>query len=160
MDEDVIMENMEKENILPLTITHLVKHFGWYRIDTLTAFAKFLSHCFASEAYGTEPERYINTKDLQTACVQLKGLFIAELVTTYGLKRRDVQHLLDQLDKWERVHGPATVVPLKPKGLTAPSPPPNANANASASAAAANSKTQVSAGVSVPVQRTTPSLSL
>jgi len=119
MDEDAVMENLEKENIIPALITQLTKHYNWYKIETLCAASKFFSNCMASEAFGADKEKYITSKEQQQGLISLKGYFIAELVSTYGLKKKDVQALLDQLDKYEHVHGPAKITPLKPKATAA-----------------------------------------
>jgi hypothetical protein len=41
---------------------------------------------------------------------------VHELVTVYGLKKKDVQKLLDELEKFEKVVGVAKITPLKPVG--------------------------------------------
>jgi len=117
MDEDRVMELVESNNIIPLLVDHLHKHYNWYKIESLIAASKFLSNAMASEAYTTDKEKFITSKEVQQKLVDLKGYFISELVNTYGLKKKDVQSLLDQLVKFELIHGEAKIIPLKSKGV-------------------------------------------
>jgi len=117
MDEDRVMELIESNNIIPLLVDHLHKHYNWYKIETLNAACKFFANAMSSEAYTTEKDKFITSKEVQQKLVDLKGYFVSELVSTYGLKKKEVQSLLDQLVKFELIHGEAKVVPLKSKGV-------------------------------------------
>jgi hypothetical protein len=117
MEEDRIMDLMHEHGIITLTVDHLHKHYGWYKIETLEAASKFLSNAFNSEAYATESKRFIPNEAAMTKVVGLKGFFVSELVSVYGMKKKDVQKLLDELEKFERVVGPAVITPLKARGV-------------------------------------------
>jgi len=111
-DEDKVMDELDQQGIIPLFVDQMHKHYNWYKVDTLIAASKFLSHCMGSEAYITEPARFLNAA-CQKKCVDLKGMFVSELISTYGLQRREVQQLMDHLERWERVHGQAVHIPLR-----------------------------------------------
>jgi len=144
MDEDRVMDLMEQNNLVPLFISHLHKHYTWYKIETLEAASKFLSSVMASEAYQTDKTRFIKDQEVTKQIVGLKGFFIHELVTVYGLKRKDVQSLLDELAKFEKVVGPAVITPLKPKQSTPVTSPASASSSTSSSIAASTSATATS----------------
>jgi hypothetical protein len=98
-------------------VDHLHKHYGWYKIETLEAASKFLSNAFNSEAYATESKRFVPNEAAMTKLVGLKGFFVSELVSVYGMKKKDVQKLLDELEKFEKVVGAAVITPLKARGV-------------------------------------------
>jgi len=59
-DEDKVMDELDQQGIIPLFVDQMHKHYNWYKVDTLIAASKFLSHCMGSEAYITEPARFLN----------------------------------------------------------------------------------------------------
>lgn len=113
MDEDRVMDLIEQNKIFPNLIQLLVKHYTWYQVDTLQFAALFFSFAMDSEAYCTEPERFVKGEEMQKQMVVLKGYFISALVTDHGLKKSSIQKLWDCLDKWEKVFGPAKIQALK-----------------------------------------------
>mmetsp|Transcript_19544 Transcript_19544/g.38689 ORF Transcript_19544/g.38689 Transcript_19544/m.38689 type:complete len:341 (-) Transcript_19544:217-1239(-) len=112
MDEDRIMDLIEENKIIPSFVHLLLKHYTWYRVDTLVAAALFFHNCMASEAYCTEPERFVDDS-LKKHFVELKGFFISGLVTEFDLKKNQIDKLWTQLEKWEKVVGPAKIQNLK-----------------------------------------------
>jgi len=123
MDEDRVAELVGEHKIFPLLVEHLTKNYTWYKLDTLDAAAKFFSGLMNSDSYSTDKKPFIPDQDTTTKLVALKGFFIAEMVASYGLRKKDVQKLLDELEKFEKVVGPAKSVPLVIKTKT-PVPPP------------------------------------
>jgi len=112
VDEDRVMDLIEQNKIFPRLIALLLKHYTWYKIDTLTAAALFFSHAMESEAYCTEPERFVKGENMFKELVALKGFFISNLVTKCDLKKSKIQKLWDCLDKWEKIVGKAKISPL------------------------------------------------
>lgn len=101
MDEDRIMELFENHEIIKTAASFLGKQYIRFKIDGLITSAKFLSNAMGSEAFVTEQKRFIPNNEVAQQLVALKGLFLSELQTGYGLKRKDVQKLLDVVDRLE-----------------------------------------------------------
>lgn len=112
MDEDRVMELLGKGRVIPLLVSHLLRHYQWYRLDTLQASAVFLTYVMQSDSYVTCPGDFVKTDDAEKDIRDLYGLYIEEMVEKYGVKKRDIQALLDQIDKWSKKHGKPKSVPL------------------------------------------------
>jgi hypothetical protein len=117
MDEDRVMDLVQEHNLLPLIISHLTKHYTWYKLDALLDACKFLNGALASEAYQADRTKFISDKKTIQELCSLKGLFLSEMLTpAIGVKKKDVQMLLDELAKFERTPGVVVskdTVPLK-----------------------------------------------
>jgi hypothetical protein len=118
LDEDRIMDLIEQSNTFSLLIQHLAAHYQWYKLETLEAAAKTLNGLIQTETFQSGKNRFLKSPDLKKQLIACKGFFIAELVSTYGMKRKDVQALLDELTKLEKLFGAATITPLKPRTTT------------------------------------------
>jgi hypothetical protein len=95
-DEERVMHLMEKHAIVPTLVEHLLLHYKWYSLEILQAAALFLTSVMSSDAFTTEESRYIKGEEAMSDLVELKGLFIDQLHTDYGLKKKDVsapQHI-------------------------------------------------------------------
>jgi len=115
MDEDRVMDLIIENGLIKLMILHLNKHFAWYKVDALTAACVFLSQCFNSETYSTEKGKIFADKELISKLVALKGSFVADLVASHGVKKKEIQKLLDELEKFEKIVGAAAISPFKPR---------------------------------------------
>jgi hypothetical protein len=106
MDEDRVMDLIQEHNLMPLFISHLTRHYTWYKLDALVDACKFLNGCMASEAYQADRKKFLHEKkDIQELC-SLKSLFLSEMLTpAFGAKKKDVQMLLDEIAKFERQPG-------------------------------------------------------
>lgn len=112
MDEDRIMDLMEKEKIFPLALKHAIANRDKLSLVVLKRFCVFLSHAMHSESFGTEPERFVKGEDEMKNIVKIKGLFVDELVEKHGLIKKEIQTLLDKTSKYEQDYGAAVKVPL------------------------------------------------
>jgi hypothetical protein len=120
MDEDRVMDLMQDHNLISIFVSHLFKHYTWYKLDTLELSVKFLQGVFSSESYQADRSRFISDKKTMSELVSLKKLFLDELLAPasgFTLKKKDAQMLLDEIAKFERTPGVATqqkeAVPLK-----------------------------------------------
>lgn len=106
MDEDRVMDLIQEHNLLPTLISHLAKHYQWYKLDALMDACKFLNGCMASEAYQADRKKFLHAvSDIQSLC-SLKSLFLSEMLSpAFGAKKKDVQMLLDEMAKFERQPG-------------------------------------------------------
>jgi len=112
MDEDRIMDLIEKENIFPMLVSHMNKHYTWYRLDTLQASAMFFSNTMQSDAFTTESTRFVKDEQAMKDLVALKGLYIGEMVESFGMSKSSIQKLLDNLEKYEAIVGKTKRVAL------------------------------------------------
>lgn len=106
MDEDRAMDLIQEHNLLPLFISHLTKHYTWYKLDALMDACRFLNGAMSSEAYQADRTKFISDKKTIQELVGLKGLFLNEMLSPgLGGKKKDVQMLLDEIAKFERSPG-------------------------------------------------------
>jgi len=143
LDEDRIMDLIEANGLVPLAVQQLCKHYSWYKVDILCAASKFLSNSMSSEAYMTDPRKFVSSKELEIQCVSLKGFFIAELQTNQSLKKKEVRALMDEISRWEAIHGEARMVPLKSTGVNAEVSVDRKNNGSTSSAAAAGAASRI-----------------
>jgi len=113
MDEDRVMDLIETNNVFSLFVDHMNKHYMWYKLDTLEASAVFLSHAMASDAFKTEPTRFVTDDNFKKKIVNLKGLYIHHLLAG-TIEKREILELMDNLDVYEKAVGPCTITPWNP----------------------------------------------
>lgn len=112
MDEDRVMDLIEQQNIIPLALKHVVDNRDKLPFACLKRFGVFLSNAMQSEAFVTDATRFIRDEDVKKAVVNVKGLFLDELIEKHGLTKKEVQTLLDKIAWYEKDMGPTTAVPL------------------------------------------------
>lgn len=117
MDEDRVMDLIQEHNLLPLLISHLTKHYTWYKLDALLDACRFLHGAMSSEAYQADRTKFISSKTTISELCGLKYLFLTEMLSpSLGCKKKDVQMLLDEIAKFERQPGltiATETIPLK-----------------------------------------------
>jgi len=109
MDEDRVMDLLNEQNVISLLVDHMAKYSKWYRLDTLEAVCLFFNGVFNSEAYSGEPEKFVGTEELKKQFVTLKGDFIADLVSSHGLRKSEIESLWNALSEFEAEVGPAVI---------------------------------------------------
>ena len=134
-DEDRVMDLIQDHALMPAFISHLAKHYTWYKIDALEGALRFLNGCMASESYQSERSKFIADKKTMSELVSIKALFLTELIAApsvtatssassaaasstssastaplSSLRKKDIQHLLDEIARFERQPGLVGVV--------------------------------------------------
>jgi len=117
LDEDKVMEQVKDHKCFSLLVDQLNKHLSWYRVDTLEAAAKALNGFMTSDSYGAERKAFVPDQAAMKQIVNLKGLFLHELLNLPdGMKKKDVQKLLDEITQFEKQVGAAKLQPLQALG--------------------------------------------
>jgi len=130
MDEDRVMDLLQEHGLMKTLITHLARHYQWYKLDALEAAMRFLNGCMASEAYQADRAKFIEDKETIGQLLSLKALFLNEMLAAaapaaaagssaaaakpaaatgattggYGMPKKSVQTLLDELARFERTN--------------------------------------------------------
>ena len=118
LDEERLMDLIEENALLPLFVTYLEQRYTQHSVSTLMQASFALNNLIASDPYQSDPKRFLSA-DNTRSLVALKGLFIAELVAKYGMKKASVQSLWDEVQRLERIVGESKVQPLKVRGTGA-----------------------------------------
>jgi len=119
MDEDRVMDLLQEHRVIPTLLAHLNKHYTWYKLDALECAARFLSSAMASEAYQSDKTKFVESKETIAHLLNLKPLFLNEMIAPaaasgaaaststsggYGVAKKSVQTLLDEIAKLERAN--------------------------------------------------------
>ena len=97
------------------SVAYLERRYSQHSISTLLQACFALNNLIASDPFQAERARFIPAAS-QRAFVNLRGLFVSELMARYGMKKASVQSLLDELSRLERTLPPGPHVPLKVRG--------------------------------------------
>jgi len=112
MDEDRVMDLVERNRIFPLLAEHMRRHYTWYRLETLQASALFFSNAMRSDAFTTEEDRFVKDEEAMRVLVDLKGLYFQQLIDKHDFKKSEIHTLMAKLEKYEAIVGKAKHVPL------------------------------------------------
>lgn len=112
LDEDRMMDLIDERKLIPLVVEHIHSQYHSIRVDTLRNICLFLANVMSSDAFLTEPERFVVGDRLTHHLLECQGLFVEELVINHGLVRKDIRPLLDVFSKLERQYGKPNVKPL------------------------------------------------
>lgn len=115
LDEERIMDLMEENQTISLFTNYLANCYTRHSVATLIQATQALNSIVASDPFQAERARFLPS-DLHKQFLSLKGLFVSELVSKFGIKRTSIQHLLDEFARIEKVQGPVTVTPLTVRG--------------------------------------------
>lgn len=112
MDEDRVMELINKQKIFPNLCALMKKSYQSYRLDALQCVGLFFNGCMDSEAFRTEPELFVKDESAMKLFIDLKGLFIHALENK-SFPKEHIAVLLRELQKYEKKLGyEAKITPL------------------------------------------------
>jgi len=100
LDEERIVNLLDNNEILQLSINHMAKHHEWYASDVIAAFFVFLHHVFDSETYTADKEQFIS-ENSKKGCLHLYETVLSGVLKETKISNRDVMRFSDNCKGWK-----------------------------------------------------------